>query len=237
MRREKDAQNQTVTKPGEPELSLGEDQAIGSGQRRRLAKAGQCEEAKSIPERIATARTEAPAEQSEIQFQYWIEHAFKPWLENKSKLLVEATDALARVAELHVPEWEMAAAARAGDMQVHMDQELARVPIPPAIAGDEKLETIYRDAMDDKREPYRQGAIGAFEFCLSISVKVRWFDDTSRHCEQRLNELLPQRYRIAEEIMPTTSPDLSFVDAPGPILERKKEADPNVSDIDPLEGL
>jgi hypothetical protein len=152
-------------------------------------------------------------------------------------MLREAVASMAKVAALHAPEWESAAAARVGDIHLHMDQELASVPIPPTIAGDEGLEKVYSDAMNDKREPFREGAIAAYQHCLRISVTLRWFNGESRHCEERLNELLPEEYPIAEEVKPPIVVPWTFIDVPGPILERKKEDDPNVSEIDPLEGL
>jgi len=192
--------------------------------RKRLARWGYYDESKSVKEQLKDVKKEEKKEDGEVQFKYWLEHKFKPWMEQKSKVLTEATEMFAKVAELHVPEWEMAAAARAGDMQIEFMNALYDAPVPPSIKGDEELVAIYQGAMDEKAQPFRDGAVGGYAHCLNISTKVRWFNENSLRCESELNKLEPRQYPISEEIRVTPKTELVFWTAPDPVLELETEA-------------
>jgi hypothetical protein len=192
--------------------------------RRRLARWGYWEEGKPVKDQIKEVKKEENKEDLDIQFNYWSIHSLKPWIEQKQAVLKDATDLFAKVAELHIPEWEMAAAARAGDMQLQFMNALYDSPLPPSFKGDQELIDIYRGEMDKKAEPYREGAIGGYAHCLNISTKVRWFNENSLRCERELNKLEPRQYPISEEIRVQPKADLAFWSTPGPILELETEA-------------
>lgn len=192
--------------------------------RRRLARWGYYDESKSVREQIKMVKKEEKKEKLDIQFNYWSLHKLKPWIEKKAALLKEVTELFAAVAALHIPEWEMAAAARAGDMQLQFMTALYDSPLPPSFKGDQELIDIYRGEMDKKAEPYREGAIGGYAHCLNISTKVRWFNENSLRCERELNKLEPRQYPISEEIRVMPKADLVFWSAPGPILALETEA-------------
>jgi TolA-binding protein len=192
--------------------------------RKRLARWGYYDESKSVKEQLKEVKKEERKEDGEIQFKYWLKEKFAPWMEKKSAVLKEATDMFAGVAELHVPEWEMAAAARAGDMQIEFMNALYDAPIPPSIKGDQELVDIYRGAMDEKAQPFRDGAVGGYAHCLNISTKVRWFNENSLRCERELNKLEPRQYPISEEIRVMPKTELVFWTAPEPVLELETEA-------------
>ncbi len=168
--------------------------------RRRLARWGYYDESMSRREQIKEVKKIEKQEISKVQFEYWLEHNFVPWMEKKAKVLQAATALFSKVAEMHVPEWEMAAAARSGDMQYEFMQALYDAPIDPSMKDDQELVDIYLRAMDEKAKPYRDGAIGGYEYCLNISTKVRWFNSNSIRCEAMLNKLDPRKYPISDEI-------------------------------------
>jgi hypothetical protein len=117
----------------------------------------------------------------------------------------------------------MAAAARAGDMQLQFMTALYDSPLPPSFKGDEELTTIYRQSMDEKAEPFRKVASQLYAHCLNVSTKVRWFNENSHRCESALNELDPKTYPVSEEIRIQPDHEVLLLDIPGPILERETE--------------
>jgi hypothetical protein len=170
------------------------------------------------------ADKETKKEKASVQFDYWLEHEFKPWMEKKSVVLEEANKLFAAVVDMHVPEWEMAAAARAGDMQVEFMQSLYDAPLPPAFKDDQELIDIYRSSMDEKAKPFREVAMNLFEHCLNVSTKVRWFNENSTRCETELNKLDPRKYPISEEIRIQPENEMSFWAVPEPVLQLEDEA-------------
>ena len=167
------------------------------------------------------AKQETAKEDAGIQFEYWLEYRFKPWMEKKTAALEEANKGFAAVVDMHVPEWEMAAAARGGDMQLQFMNALYDSPLPPSFKDDEELTSIYRQSMDEKAEPFRNVAKQLYEHCLSVSTKVRWFNENSLRCETALNDLDPKKYPVSEEIRIQPNHEVLLLDIPGPILERK----------------
>lgn len=170
------------------------------------------------------ARQEEKKEKSNIQFEYWIEHEFVPWMDKKNKAMEEANQDIAAVMDLHVPEWEMAAAARAGDMQMEFMQALYDAPLPPAFKDDQELIDIYRSSMDEKAQPFRDIAVNLYERCLVISTKVRWFNENSLRCEEQLNKLDPRKYPVSEEIRVQPKNELDIWAVPEPIVQLETAA-------------
>ncbi len=193
--------------------------------RRRLARWGYYDESKSRRDQMKEVKKEEKKEALDIQFTYWGVHKLKPWIEKKAALLEETTKLFAEVAAVHIPEWEMAAAARAGDMQLQFMNALYDSPLPPSFKGDQELIDIYRTEMDKKAEPYRKGAVGGFAHCLNISTKVRWFNENSLRCERELSKLEPLKYPISQEIRVQPKFEFSFWSRPEPVLALETEAE------------
>ncbi|MCP4604297.1 MAG: tetratricopeptide repeat protein [Proteobacteria bacterium] len=170
------------------------------------------------------ANKENKKEKASIQFENWLEEDFKPWMEKKTKVLDEANKLFAVVVEMHVPEWEMAAAARAGDMQTEFMQSLYDAPLPPAFKDDQELIDIYRSSMDEKAQPFRDVAVRLFDHCLNVSTKVHWFNENSLRCEAQLNKLDPRKYPISEEIRTHPKNELAYWAVPKPVLQLETAA-------------
>ncbi|MDD5305765.1 MAG: tetratricopeptide repeat protein [Deltaproteobacteria bacterium] len=170
------------------------------------------------------AEKEAKKEVGEPQFQYWIKFKFVPWMENKGKVLKDASDMFALVAKMHVPEWEMAAAARVADMQLEFMQTLYDAPVPPSIKDNQELVDIYRESLDGKAQPMHDIAVTLYTHCLNISTKVRWFNENSMRCERELNKLSPQEFPVSEEIRVQNNNRLTVWATPDPILELETAA-------------
>lgn len=159
----------------------------------------------------------------------WATADFVTWLGRKQTALQTAETAFNLVAALEVPQWQIAAAARAGEMFRTVVDEVRSAPIPDEISRDPELEGIYIDTQeallngsvpgpdnkwdteDDircspesqedtcKKAPLRQ-AVERFGFCLITATRVRWFNEFSRQCELELNRLSPVEYPLAAEI-------------------------------------
>jgi TolA-binding protein len=146
------------------------------------------------------ARRGVPAKVRAAQFQRWVEKSFVDWLRRKEQARNHAEELyLAAIGE-DVPEWEIAAAARVGDMYQSFMQALYDAPIDPSFANDQELVDIYRDALDQKAQPYRDRAVKAFQHCLAVATENRWFNEWSRSCERQLNKLDPRAYPLSDEL-------------------------------------
>jgi hypothetical protein len=158
-----------------------------------------------------------------VQFQHWVETQLQPWVKRKDARRAAAEKRYLAVVAEDVPEWEIAAAARVGDMHRQFMKALYDAPIDPSVANDQELMDIFRDEFDRRAEPYREAAVAAYRHCLSESTKNAWFNEWSRSCERQLNALDPRSYPISDELRaepsyqaaPMASPRLvPRVDAP-----------------------
>ena len=132
--------------------------------------------------------------------------------------------------------------------------DVRSAPIPDEIARDPELEGIYLDALenvlngsnpgadgrweteDDVRCSEGSGsascggapiprALGAFEFCLTLATRVRWFNQWSQQCEQELNQLDRARFPLAAELRGTASFIQNQVAQPGAVELSTEEAE------------
>jgi tetratricopeptide (TPR) repeat protein len=158
---------------------------------------------------------------SSVQFQFWVEKAFASWRDRKDQAREVASKLYMSTVDEDVPEWEIASAARMGDMLQSFMQALYDAPIDPSIANDQELVDIYRDALDQAAEPYRDGAIKAFEHCLGVATENRWFNEWSRSCEAQLNKLDPRTYPVSDELRAEPAYNLSPLARPV-IIKRLK---------------
>lgn len=192
----------------------------------------------------------------------WSAEALGPWLQRKFEALHEAEAAYDLIAPLHIPEWQIASAARVGEMYRSIVDDVRSAPVPAEIENDDELYAIYTDALervlngsspgpdgqweteDDilctersredtcVRAPVRQ-ATERFQFCLTLSTRVRWFDAFSAQCESELNAIDRSRYPLAAELRGTGSFVQDQIAEPGAVELDREEADEAFTDDTP----
>jgi tetratricopeptide (TPR) repeat protein len=133
-------------------------------------------------------------------FQTWMQQDFTKWLGEKAKALDVAQKAYESISELKVPQWDIAAATRVGDMYLSFVNDFRDAPVPPVLEGDEELVSIYYQGLDEASKPWVEKAKNAYEFCLITATKVRWFNEYMTRCEQELFKLDPRTYPRAAEL-------------------------------------
>ncbi len=176
----------------------------------------------------------------------WSQNDLFPWLVRKFEALRTAEAAYNLIEPLQIPQWQIAGAARVGEMYRTIIDDVRTAPVPDEIARDAELEGIYLDALenvlngsnpgpdgrweteDDVRCSEGAGgascqgapiprALGAFEYCLTLATRVRWFNQWSAQCEQELNQLDRARFPLAAELRGTASFIQDQVAEPGPV--------------------
>lgn len=139
----------------------------------------------------------------------WAKSEFSQWLKEKGAALKAAESEYGKIADLGVPQWQIAAAERVGEMYRAFVDDFRDAPVPEEIENDPELYDAYVGALDEQSEPLQRKAIDRFEFCLITATKVRWFNQWSRQCEDELNRLNPQEYPVAAELR--GQPDRRYV--------------------------
>jgi len=155
--------------------------------------------------------------------QHWAEHNFADWLTEKREALTAAEAAYNLIAQLEIPEWEIAAAARVGEMYRSFMDQIRGAPIPEEIENDDELYGIYVDALEAAARPLHDQAMSKFEFCLTTATRVRWFNDYSSQCETELNALDRARYPMAAELRGTASYIENQIARPGAVSLEQEE--------------
>ncbi|MFN9808886.1 MAG: tetratricopeptide repeat protein [Deltaproteobacteria bacterium] len=185
----------------------------------------------------------------------WSQTELFPWLQRKFEALRTAEGSYNLIEPLQIPQWQIAAAARVGEMYRTIIDDVRSAPVPDEIARDPELEGIYLDALenvlngsnpgpdgrweteDDVRCSEGAGsascqgapiprALGAFEYCLTLATRVRWFNEWSAQCEQELNQLDRARFPLAAELRGTASFVQDQIAEPGPVeLSTDNEAE------------
>ena len=139
----------------------------------------------------------------------WAKKDFAKWVKRKLAALNSAQAGYNRVSKISATvdgkkmqsePWQIAAAARVGEMYRSFVDEFRDAPVPREIEKDPGLYDIYVGALDEQSEPLQKQAIDKFEFCLKTATNVRWFNKWSRACEQELNALNPKQYPVAAEL-------------------------------------
>ena len=146
----------------------------------------------------------------------WATNDFAPWIERKRTALLAAQTEYEKIAELQIPRWEIAAAARIGEMWRSFVDEFRDAPIPDEIREDPELYDVYVGALDEQSQPFVVQAKEKFEFCLITATRVRWFNEWSTQCEQELNRLDPRQYPLAAELRGSPHYVHSSAALPGP---------------------
>lgn len=150
-------------------------------------------------------------------FQKWMAEDFVKWMGEKAKALETAQKSYESITELKVPQWEIAAATRVGDMYLSFVNDFRDAPVPPALEGDDELVDIYYQGLDEASRPWVEKAKNAYEFCLITATKVRWFNAFMTRCEEELFKLDPRTYPRAAELRGSEIYTYSAKADPGPI--------------------
>lgn len=149
--------------------------------------------------RLSEAEREKKKKMQE-DFTKWMGEDFVKWLGTKSEALMKASKAYEGISELKVPQWDIAAATRIGDMYLALVDDFRDAPVPPALADDDELVDIYYQGLDEASKTWVAKAKDAYEFCLITATKVRWFNKFMTQCEQELFKLDPRKYPRAMEL-------------------------------------
>ena len=158
----------------------------------------------------------------------WAQGDFAEWVTEKGGALRTAETEYNAVAGLEVvvregvpalnsPPWQIAAAARVGQMYRTFVDDFRDAPIPSEIENDDELYSIYVDALEGQANPLQAQAVSKFEFCLRTATNVRWFNEWSTTCEQELNGLDAARYPIAAELRGAPNFVRGSIGRPGPV--------------------
>ena len=148
-----------------------------------------------------TAKGDDKKKAMQEAFQKWMAEDFAKWMGEKAKALDVAQKAYEGIAELKVPQWDIAAATRVGDMYLSFVNDFRDAPVPPVLEGDDELvSTSTTRASTRRRKPWVEKAKNAYEFCLITATKVRWFNEFMTRCEQELFKLDPRTYPRAAEL-------------------------------------
>jgi tetratricopeptide (TPR) repeat protein len=152
----------------------------------------------------------------------WAQGEFVRWMGQKTAALTAATNEYNKIAALRVPveggvelfsaPWQIAGAARIGQMYRSFVDLFRSAPIPAEIENDYELYAVYTGRLDELSQPLLDQAIDKFKYCLLTATNVRWFNEWSRICETELNGLNPREYPIAAELR--GQPNLAL-DTPG----------------------
>ncbi|MEC7522618.1 MAG: tetratricopeptide repeat protein [Myxococcota bacterium] len=164
--------------------------------------------------------------------QRWAERDFAEWLNEKREALVQAEAAYNRIAELEIPQWQIAGAARVGEMYRSFMDQIRGAPIPEEIENDDELYGIYVDALENAARPLNAQALDKFQFCLTTATRVRWFNEFSQQCEQELNQLDRANYPMAAELRGEANYIQRQVARPGAVrLQTEQDAEEEDSSI------
>lgn len=136
---------------------------------------------------------------AQVQFDSWTERELIPWVKRRDAARARAEAAYVEVVNEEVPEWEIAAAARVGEMYRVMMQSFYDTPLPPLVRDDPELRDVFENTLNDRAEPYREASINAYQHCLSEATRNRWFNSWSRDCEEQLHAFDPRQYPMADE--------------------------------------
>lgn len=152
----------------------------------------------------------------------WAQGEFVRWMGQKTTALRAAEAEYNKIAALRVPveggvelfsaPWQIAGAARIGQMYRSFVDLFRDAPIPAEIENDYELYAAYTGRLDELSQPLLNQAIEKFQYCLITATNVRWFNEWSRICESELNRLDPRQYPMAAELR--GDPNLAL-DTPG----------------------
>jgi hypothetical protein len=126
----------------------------------------------------------------------------KDWYEKKGKVIKEVSAEYKKVVDLQPvppPRWVIAAGSRTGEVWGTFVKEFRAAPIPVEWKKDAEIRNTYYEALDQKSEPWKQTAKGAYSTCLDYSVKYQYFDEYSRACEEWLAQNYKNEFHLIDE--------------------------------------
>lgn len=127
------------------------------------------------------------------------EKRFKKWIEDKSAALKAAKDMYMGVVEMQ-PHWGVASAARVGQLYQHFADAVFTAEIPRDVQQYDYTVEAYCDALGEEADKLEQEAVQAYSFCLDTALRLSWFNDWSKLCENELSQIRPQDFPTAGEI-------------------------------------
>jgi tetratricopeptide (TPR) repeat protein len=222
---------------------------------RRLAKAltavGEslfyfAEEKREAAEKIKFPEYKGPGDKEAV-----LKHIAGPvqdWMKKKRPAIEAAEAEYLKITQLQPqppPKWVIAAGSQVGGLWGTFVREFRAAPIPAAWKSDTELRNAYYGALDDKSEPIKQKAKGAFETCLKYSVTYQFFDEYSRKCEVWLSKTYKNEYHAIDEFKaapnnigvgnndrayPLTTTGEPYVEAPVAPAEPEKPAGSSAQD-------
>jgi len=138
---------------------------------------------------------------NEAAFRRWETGVLQPFVQRqKTALEQEATPLFVGVMQMRVPNWEVAATARLGDMFYSFANTIREAPIPPDIARNPDLKDAYVVSRDNITQPLVDIATNGFQRCIRRSTRVHWFNEWSQRCEVGLNAIDRRRFPLADEM-------------------------------------
>lgn len=212
---------------GEPPAAQGGQRGMAPGEARIREQLG--EDANDAVEKSREAVAEARFYLAEIVYrrftqrrlpQYrgpatrraydqWAQRTLQPFIaEQRRYLEQDATQQYTAVIAMHVPNWEIAAAARLADMFYQFAQYIRTAEVPPDVRRNPDLLDAYNVMRDEYTQQFINLAKTGFEACIRRSTEVHWFNEWSQLCERSLNQIDRRQYPLADEIR--VEPNLIF---------------------------
>lgn len=127
------------------------------------------------------------------------------WMKKKAPAIEVAEQEYLKIVELQPappPRWVIAAGSQVGTLWGNFVRDFRAAPIPAAWKSDVEMRNAYYGALDEKSEPIKVRAKGAFETCLKYSVDYQYFDEFSRACEVWLSKAYKNEYHAVDEFRP-----------------------------------
>lgn len=127
------------------------------------------------------------------------------WMKKKAPAIETAEQEYLKIVELQPappPRWVIAAGSQVGTLWGNFVRDFRAAPIPAAWKTDVEMRNAYYGALDEKSEPIKIRAKGAFETCLKYSVEYQYFDEYSRACEVWLSKAYKNEYHAVDEFRP-----------------------------------
>lgn len=147
----------------------------------------------------------------------WSRGPLLEWLGERRAALGRTEEAYNRIAELDIPRWSIAAAARVGQAYAGFVDVLRNTPVPREIEQDEELIVIYLETFERLAQMFEGPAADKYTFCLRTATALRWFGDDSQLCERELHRLSPRSYPMAAELRRRQGHERGGVGAPGAV--------------------
>jgi hypothetical protein len=142
-------------------------------------------------------------------FNNWVEHTLAPFItQQRTYLEQDATRQYQAVIAMHVPNWEIAAAARLGDMFYAFATYIRTADVPPDVQRNPDLLDAWNVMRDERSQGFVDVAKVGFEGCIRRATEVHWFNEWSQLCERQLNQIDRRQYPLADEIR--MDPNLLF---------------------------